>query len=152
MPAHQIDQIHMDPTDPLPVWEAGAQYGELAPAFADVWIERFGSGKRSPLLMTELRHGGGAQRQEVIEGSAVTGRDASYTVFLASFFPPFFAEAAPGAAQDMFHATAEWMLPVTNVNLLGDNPLVSPWTPEKLARIQAARQRVDPDGTFLIRW
>jgi hypothetical protein len=52
----------------------------------------------------------------------------------------------------MFDATAEWMLPEMNVNLLGNNPLVSPWSPAKLARIQAARQRVDPDGTFLIRW
>lgn len=152
MPANQIDQIHMDPTDPLPVWESGAQYGDLEPAFADAWIERFGTGKRSPLLMRELRHGGGAQRQDVIEGSAVTGRDASYTAFLASFFPPFFAEAAPAAAQEMFSATAEWMLPVMNVNLLGDNPLVSPWTPEKLSRIEAARRRVDPDGIFLVRW
>jgi hypothetical protein len=134
------------------VWQSGAQYGELEPAFADAWIERFGTGKRSPLLMTELRHGGGAQRREVIEGSAVTGRDASYTMFLASFFPPFFAEAAPAAARDMLDATADWMLPVMNVNLLGDNPLASPWSPEKLARIQAARRRVDPDGIFVLRW
>ena len=152
MPSHLIDQIHMDPTDPLPVWESGAQYGDLEPGFADAWIERFGTGKQSPLLMVELRHGGGAQRRDVIEGSAVTGRDASFSLFMASFFPPFFAEAAPAAAQDMCAATAKWMLPVMNVNLLGDNPLVAPWSPEKLARIQAVRQRVDPAGIFLVRW
>lgn len=152
LPISQIDRIHMDPTDPMPTWESGAQYGALDAGFADAWIERFGSGKRSPLIMTELRHGGGAQRQDVIEGSAVTGRNAQYTMFLATFIEPFFAEVAPTAARDMLEATAEWRLPNMNVNLLGYNPLVSPWSPTKLARIEAARQRVDPAEIFLVRW
>jgi hypothetical protein len=152
LPASQIDLIHMDPTDPLPLWEAGAQYRDLEPGFADAWVERFGPGKRSPLVMVELRHGGGAQRQDVIEGSAVTGRDADYTLFMATFVPPFFAEAAPAAARDMLDATAAWRLPTMNVNLLGDNPLVAAWSPHVLARIQTARQRVDPEGIFLVRW
>lgn len=152
LPASQIDRIHMDPTDPVPVWECGAQYGEVGPEFADAWIERFGSGKHSPLIMAELRHGGGAQRQDVIEGSAVTGRDAHYTLFMGTFIEPFFAEVAPAAARDMLDATAEWRLPVANVNLLGHNPVVSPWSPARLARIEAVRQRVDPEGTFLVRW
>ena len=152
LPLAEIDRIHLDPTDPVPTWECGAQYGELSPEFADAWIDRFGSGKRSPLIMTELRHGGGAQRQDVIEGSAVTGREASYTMFLGTFIEPFFAEIAPAAARDMLGATAEWRLPVANVNLLGYNPLVAPWSPGKLARIKAARQLVDPEGVFLIRW
>ncbi|HYI24657.1 MAG TPA: FAD-binding oxidoreductase, partial [Thermomicrobiales bacterium] len=152
MPASRFDAIHMDPTDPMPAWISGAQLSYTDQVFADRWLARFGAGTESPLVMSELRHSGGTATKEATSPDAVTGRDAQFTVFLAAMYPPLFESIAPGAAGETMRAIREWMLPVANVNLMGENPLVRPWTPETQARLDLVRNHYDPAGVFALRW
>ncbi|MDQ3657741.1 MAG: FAD-binding oxidoreductase, partial [Chloroflexota bacterium] len=148
----QMDLIHNDPPEPLPAWGAGAQFADADQELATRFLERFGAGTTNPFAMAEFRHGGGAVATDVAGGSAVTGRNASYTMFLVSMFPPLFAEIAPAAAGETVTALQSWILPETNVNFIGENTLSRPWSPEVQARLDEIRGQYDPEGIFLQRW
>jgi hypothetical protein len=150
--AMEMDRIHNDPTDPIPIWIAGAQLGEVEPEFATRWLDRFGAGSHNPFAMAEIRHGGGAARFDVPEGSAVTGRDANFTAVLGAMYPPLFEAIAPAAFGDLMGALEPWLLPVANVNLLAENTVSRPWTPEVQARLDEVRERYDPELVFTQRW
>ena len=150
----QIDLIHMDPPEPLPAWGAGAgaQFSHADGELANRFLERFGAGTTNPFAMAEFRHGGGAVATDVAGGSSVTGRDATYTMFLVSMFPPLFAEVAPAAASETLTALQGWILPETNVNFIGENTASRPWSLDVQARLDAVRGQYDPEGIFVQRW
>ncbi len=148
----QLDRIHNDPTTAMAAWEAGAQLRELDGAFADAWLAHFGAGTQSPLGMAELRQNGGRQRVQPPDGDATEDRQAGFTLHLICVAPPLFAEAAPEAARTVLQDLSAWTLPVANVNFIGNNPFATPWPPDVLTRIEAARRSVDPAGIFAIAW
>ncbi|MDQ3443901.1 MAG: FAD-binding oxidoreductase [Chloroflexota bacterium] len=148
----QMDLIHNDPPEPLPAWGAGAQFRDAGQELADRFLERFGAGTTNPFAMAEFRHGGGAVATDVAGGSAVTGRDATYTMFLVSMFPPLFAEIAPAAAGETVTALQPWLLPETNVNFIGENTASRPWSPAVQARLDEIRGQYDPEDIFVQRW
>lgn len=148
----QMDLIHMDPPEPLPAWGAGAQFSHADGDLADRFLARFGAGTTNPFAMAEFRHGGGAVATDAPGGSAVTGRDAAYTMFLVSMYPPLFAEIAPAATAEAMAALDPWALPETNVNFIGENTASRPWAPVVQARLDAVRGQYDPEGIFVPRW
>jgi FAD/FMN-containing dehydrogenase len=152
MPATEMARIHNDPTDPLPGSETGAQLTHIDQEFATRWLDRFGAGTSHPITMVELRHQGSAMKREVIEGSAVTGRDAEYTVFLLSMAMPLFEDVVPAVMGEALAAFQEWSLPEVNVNFIGDNPFATPWAGWKQARLDSVRAKYDPNGLFASRW
>lgn len=152
IPCTDMDSIHTDPTDPLPAWEAGAQYGSIDQDWIERWLEHFGPGKRSPLAAVEIRHGGARLKVDVAEGSAVGGRDAEYTLFMMSLYPPLFEEVAPATAHAVLGQLQAWELPETNVNFIGHRTGATAWNPETQARLDTLRQQVDPEGVFTVRW
>ena len=84
-----VDQIHMDPADPLPFTDGGAllkDFGEEA--VADL-LELAGDGSDCPLLLVEIRPLGGAlSRRGAPAPDAVSGRDAAFLLFLVGFKMP----------------------------------------------------------------
>ncbi len=148
LPTDQLDRIHNDPTTPMAAWEAGGQLRELDGAFVDTWLERFGAGRTPPLQIFELRHNGGAQRIQPPGGDAVANREAAFTFNTICVAPPLFAGVAPAFARDLLGAIDAWTLPVANANFIGNNPFAAPWDQVVLARLDAARASVDPEGIF----
>lgn len=146
LPVDQIDRIHNDPTTPMPAWLAGGQLGALDGTFADAWLARFGTGKQPPLQVSELRHGGAAQRHAPKGGDAVANRDAHFAMGTICVAPPLFAEVAPAYARALLESLSPWTLPVANVNFIGHNPLPSPWASDVATRLDVMRRSVDPDG------
>jgi hypothetical protein len=147
-----MERIHNDPVDPLPAWTSGGQLTHVDQEFATGWLDRFGAGTANPFAMAEIRHGGGALRTDVVEGSAATGRSSSYTAFLLAMYPPVFAEIAPAAASETFDTLQPWLSPETNVNFIGHNAGSTPWSPDVQARLDAVRGKYDPEEMFLQRW
>jgi FAD/FMN-containing dehydrogenase len=152
IPSTQMERIHNDPTDPLPAWTAGGQLTHVDQELATALLDRFGAGTVNPFAMAEIRHGGGALQTDVVEGSAVTGRDSSFTVFLLAMYPPVFAEMAPDAASETLSALEPWLSPVTNVNFIGHSTVSTPWSPEVQDRLDDIRGAYDPEGMFQQRW
>ena len=80
--------ISNDPQDPLPVLTSGAWLRELNDAAIDALV-RYGTGTEgpSPLLMTEVRHAGGAIRGKGAETAVYGNRDAELLLFLVGVTP-----------------------------------------------------------------
>ena len=150
LPVDQLDRIHNDPTTPVAAWEVGGQLTALDGAFADVWLAHFGAGKQPPLHVSELRHGGAAQHHAPPSGDAVANRDAHFTMNTICTAPDLFAEVAPAYAGSLLDAIGGWTLPVANINFIGNNPLATPWDSATLAKLNAVRHAVDPDGIFAL--
>ncbi len=60
MPAVGLSRIHMDPELPVPGLGHHAMIDELSDEAIDAWVGAGGPESGSPLLLTELRHLGGA--------------------------------------------------------------------------------------------
>jgi hypothetical protein len=148
LPVDQLDRIHNDPTSLVAAWEVGGQLTELDGAFADAWLAHFGAGKQPPLQVSELRHGGAAQHHAPASGDAVANRDAHFTMNTICIAPDLFAEVAPAYARNLLDVIGAWTLPVANVNFIGNNPIATPWDSATLAKLDAVRHSVDPDGIF----
>lgn len=152
IPAREVGKIHNDPTDPMPMWGAGAQFTHLDQEFATRWLARYGTGTHNPFAIVELRHGGGALCTDVAEGSAATGRDCAYTMFLEAIEPALFDAIAPAETAAMLDALRPWLSPEANVNFIGESQGLRAWTPETQARLDKVRAAYDPDGVFTHRW
>src|SRR5262249_6672378 len=60
MPSAELSHIHMDPENPVPGVGEGGVLEEFSDEAIDAWIGVAGPGSESPLLMSEVRHLGGA--------------------------------------------------------------------------------------------
>jgi FAD/FMN-containing dehydrogenase len=152
IPANEFGRIHNDPIDPMPMWGAGAQFTHLDQEFATRWLARFGVATDYPFAIVELRHGGGALLTDVPGGSAATGRECAYTMFLEAIEPPAFETIAPAATAEMLDAMQPWLSPEANVNFIGESAGLRAWTPETQARLDETRAAYDPERLFVHRW
>jgi hypothetical protein len=81
MPAAGLSHIHMDPENPVPGVGDGALLGELSDEAIDAWVGMVGPGSESPLLLSELRHLGGALARPAENGGALSRIDAPFAMY-----------------------------------------------------------------------
>jgi hypothetical protein len=81
MPAAGLSHIHMDPENPVPGVGDGALLGELSDEAIDAWVGMVGPGSESPLLLSELRHLGGALARPAENGGALSRIDAPLAMY-----------------------------------------------------------------------
>jgi hypothetical protein len=81
MPAAGLSHIHMDPENPVPGVGDGALFGELSDEAIDAWVGMVGPGSESPLLLSELRHLGGALARPAENGGALSRIDAPFAMY-----------------------------------------------------------------------
>ncbi len=147
-----LASIHNDPTQPGAVWMRGMLLRDVDDAFADALIEEVGPDQPSPFNLVEIRHMGGAVRQDVSEGSAFNGRSATFVMGVGALEPSTFLSAAPSAASRLRAAIDRWTMPDNTINFLGTHysaeDVTRSWSPETHARLEGVRRRVDPDGVF----
>jgi FAD/FMN-containing dehydrogenase len=142
MPYASVDSIHMDPTEPLPVWERGAGLRELPAAAVDVDV---------PLIMVELRQLGGALARPAAVPNAVAGRDAAFSLFAIGPMAGSLTEVVPAVTQSVADALAPWASRGGLLNFQGvADParVASLWSDTDRARLLAVKRRVDPAGVF----
>ena len=148
-----VDQIHMDPADPLPFTAGGAllkDFGEEA--VADL-LELTGDGSDCPLLLVEVRPLGGALSRTALSRAgappdAVSGRDAAFLLFLVGFKMPPIAEAVSASIRDILAAMAPHSTGYTLVNFHGEPgdeaDRARAWSPAVYERMRSAKSTYDP--------
>jgi hypothetical protein len=155
LPPAEIARIHNDPTDPSPGRTGGVLLDRTDGDFAGAVLGEVGPGRETPLSMVEVRHLGGASHTDVEEGSAVSGREANFTLGYVCLDPSQFETTLPGAAQRLFEAAAAWTSEEGNINLIGatrsKEQLEGVWPPDVWARLEEVRSRVDPDSVLALR-
>jgi hypothetical protein len=155
MPAASMAQIHNDPTEPLPASVRACMLTHVDQALADVLFSHLGPTQKTPFGIAELRQLGEATRRDVPGGSAVGGRESSFTFSCISTDPALFETSVPERGDALMRALAPWRSAHDNVNFLAPvrsaDDLRRAWPPRTASRLAEIRRRYDPDGLFAVR-
>ncbi len=81
IPAEQLSRVHMDPETPVPGLAHHALLRELPEEAIDAFVAVAGPDSGSPLLLSELRHLGGALARESERPGALSKLDAEFLMF-----------------------------------------------------------------------
>jgi hypothetical protein len=148
--------IHNDPGDPVAAAISGALLNDIDQVFVDALLEKFGPGSGTPLFGAEVRHLGGATRQDVPGGSAAGGRSAGYALGLVGATPSLLYTEIPVAMTDLYATLEPWTSSEGNINFTGEihtpEHYASLWSPETFQRLKDIRKRYDPQGLFAMRF
>ena len=143
-----VDQIHMDPPDPLPFTDGGALLKDFGEEAARELLRLAGDGTDCPLLLIEIRPLGGALSRGGVLPDAVSGRDAAFLLFLLGFKMPPVAEAVTGSIRAILAALAPYSTGYTLVNFHGEPgdeaDRARAWSPAVYERMRAAKASYDP--------
>ena len=151
MPYAAVDSIHMDPVDPMPVWERGTTLRDLPAEAVDALLAAAGPGVEVPLIMVELRHLGGAVARPAPTPNAVAGRGAAFTLFALGPMAGPLAETMPALTQAVVDRMAPWAARGALLDFLGSagpDRVRRLWDDADLGRLLAVKRRLDPGGLF----
>ncbi|SDN58578.1 FAD-binding oxidoreductase [Geodermatophilus sp. DSM 45219] len=148
----EMDAVHMDPHDPMPVWEKGMLLAELTEETVEAFLAAAGPQVHVPLVMAEIRMLGGALAREPRVPNAVAGRGAAWSVFVLGAMVPELAEVLPVVGRGVLAALQPWAAPGGLVNFLGDvagpDEVAAAYPPAVRERLLALKAAVDPAGVF----
>ena len=97
MPAAGLSRIHMDPESPVPGIGEGGLVGELSDEAIDAFVDVAGPDSGSPMLLSELRHLGGALSRPAEDSGALSHLDAGYAMYsVGMLMSPELGEAIRG--------------------------------------------------------
>ncbi|RJK96526.1 FAD-binding oxidoreductase [Vallicoccus soli] len=148
----ELDAVHMDPSDPMPVWERGGLLTDLPAEAVEVLADVAGPGAGLPGTIVELRQLGGALSAPQGSPNAVAGRHGAWSVLALAPLLPGLEEAGPAAAQRVLGALAPWRAPGSLLNFLGAvgdrAEVASAWSPEAAERLRAVKRAYDPQDLF----
>ena len=109
IPAPALQQLNMDPDQPIPGQGDGAFLADFPAAAIDALVAVAGPDAETPLASIEIRHLGGALARPARGGGAQATIDAQYLLGAGGFTPtPELAAAVRGHAQAVKDALAAW--------------------------------------------
>jgi UDP-N-acetylenolpyruvoylglucosamine reductase len=149
----ELDSVHMDPVDPMPAWEKGAQLAELTAGTVDALLAAAGPDVPVPLIMVEVRQLGGAVARTPERPSAAPGRDNPWQVLVIGPMVPELAEVVPLVGHGVLAALEPWTAPGCLLNFIGDvagpAEVAAKYPAGAVDRLRAAKRAYDPAGLFL---
>lgn len=152
MPYVEVDTIHQDPVDPMPVWERGVLLDELTDDAVDAILATAGPEIDVPLIMTEIRLLGGAIARPAAQPNAVAGRGGGYSLFVLGLNLPGLTEAVHAAGSAVIASVDKYRANCALVNFLGDAvtaPQVqAAWTVEDRQWLLRIKETYDPTNVF----
>ena len=151
IPPVALSRIHMDPEGPTPAIAGGGRMlGELTDEAIDAFVAAVGPGSGSALLMSELRHLGGALGREPEGHGALARFDGEYMMFGVGIpVTPDIAAAIHVGLAMIADALAPWDIGSAYLNFV-EEP-VDPaqfYSAEAYARLRRVKADVDPEGRF----
>jgi FAD binding domain-containing protein len=109
MPTAGLSRIHMDPENPVPGIGEGGLLGELSDEAIDAFVGLAGPESGSPMLLTEIRHLGGAMGRPADDGGALSHLDASHVMYSVGMpMNPELGEAIPRHLEKIGETMKPW--------------------------------------------
>ena len=151
IPAPALQQLHMDPDQPVPGQGDGAFLADFPAAAIDALIAVAGPDAGTPLASIEVRHLGGALARPAPDGGAQAKIDASYGMFAAGFTPtPELVDAVRGHARAVKDALAPWHASYDYYNFADTPASASAVLPrDSYHRLQKIKATYDPDQAII---
>jgi FAD/FMN-containing dehydrogenase len=151
IPAPALQQLHMDPGQPVPAQGDGALLADFPAAAIDALIAVAGPDADTPLASIEVRHLGGALARPAPGGGAQATIDAAYAMFAAGFTPtPELAAAVREHAQAAKDALAPWHASYDYYNLVETPaPASAVLSRDSYHRLQKIKATYDPDQAII---
>jgi FAD/FMN-containing dehydrogenase len=151
IPAPALQQLHMDPDEPVPAQGDGAFLADFPAAAIDALTAAAGPDADTPLASIEVRHLGGALARPAPDGGAQANIDATYAMFAGGFTPtPELAATVRGHAQAVKDALAAWHASYDYYNFeetpVAASALLPPASYHRLQKIKAS---YDPDQAII---
>ncbi len=148
MPAVGLGRIHMDPEVPVPGLGHYALIDELSDEAIDAWVGAGGPESGSPLLLTELRHLGGALGRAAENPGALDKLDASFAMLGVGMpMTPELGQAIENHLDHLTDALKPWTAEGGYFNFAErpcDADAILP--AETCSRLAEVKRRWDPDG------
>lgn len=150
IPAAGLDQIHLDPPDPVPFVADGLVLTELTPPVIAALLEVVGPGADTCLLGVELRQLGGAAGRRPGDGGCVDHLPGAFLTMGVGFAGTPEQRARVAADADALRgALAPWAADRDYRNFRDANvPATAFHTPSDLDRLRRIRDEHDPDGVI----
>ncbi len=109
MPTPGLSHIHMDPEQPVPGIGEGMALAELPDEAIDAFAGLAGPGSGSPLLLSEIRHLGGALGRPAEGAGALSHLDAGFAMYSVGMpMTPELGEAIPRHIERLGQAMRPW--------------------------------------------
>lgn len=151
IPAEGLCRIHMDPESPVPGLGHHTMLRELPDEAIDAFASVAGSESSTPLLLTELRHLGGALGRPDESGGALTHLDAEFALFgVGMLMTPESGEAINAHLDRVTETMSPWASKGGYFNFAErpcDADAILP--PEVCARLADVKRRYDPDDRIV---
>lgn len=151
IPAEGLCRIHMDPENPVPGIGEGMTIRELPDEAVDAFAGLAGPGSGSPLLLSELRHLGGALGRPDEAGGALTHLETGFVMYSVGMpMTPELGEAIPQHLAKIEQTMQPWAGEGSYYNFTErrcDADAILP--AEVCARLADVKRRYDPDGMIV---
>ncbi|MBA2713656.1 MAG: NAD(P)H-binding protein, partial [Rubrobacteraceae bacterium] len=153
MPVAEMDEISMDPVDPLGVIQRAELLSDLSPEAIDALLRVAGAGSGSPLAILEIRQLGGALSRTAGSLSPMGSGEARFSMnAIGATFTPEMAEAVKARIALLVEATRPYQTGETFLNFMEENPtgdrVSAAYPPEDWERLVDLKAEHDPHNLF----
>ncbi len=151
IPAPALQQLNMDPEQPLAVEGDGMLLADAPATAIDTLIALTGPDAETPLLSIELRHLGGALAHESPDAGAQPRIDGTYLMYAAGVAPtPALREPVRAHAQALKGALSEWRADYDYYNFLETSAEAQAALPRRShERLREVKAIYDPDQMII---
>jgi hypothetical protein len=151
IPAEGLCHIHMDPENPVPGIGEGMTIRELPDEAIDAFAGLAGPGSGSPLLLSELRHIGGALGRPDPNGGALTHLETEYVMYSVGMpMTPELGAAIPQHLAKIEQTMQPWAGEGSYYNFTERSCDADAILPADVcARLAGVKRKWDPDGTIV---
>lgn len=151
MPTAGLSRIHMDPEAPVPGVGEGMTIRELPDEAIEAFVSVAGPDSGSPLLLSELRHLGGALGRPAENSGALSHLDAGFVMYSIGMpMTPDLAEAIPAHLKQTEEAMSPWTADGGYYNFIeGPCDVDAILPPDVCDRLGEVKRKWDPDGRIV---
>jgi hypothetical protein len=151
MPASGLSRIHMDPENPVPAIGEGGTISDLPDEAIDAFVSIAGPGSGAPLLLSELRHLGGALGRPAENGGALSHLDAGWAMYSVGMpMTPELGAAIPAFLSKIEATMRPWAADGGYYNFTEDSCDVDAILPPDVCdRLGEVKRKWDPDGRIV---